>query len=167
PNPSAAIMDAQSVKTVEESGRIRGYDAHKCVKGRKRHLLVDTLRLPLSFYVTPASVHDTVGAHRLLGGLKYFVPRLTKIWADQAYQGQDLYDWCKVTGGWELEVVKRPPGVRGWSQQPKRWIVERTFAWLRRNRRLVVDYERNVQTSETLIELAMIRLLVARLGQEP
>jgi putative transposase len=120
PNPSAAIMDAQSVKTVEESGRIRGYDAHKCVKGRKRHLLVDTLGLPLSFYVTPANVHDTFGARCLLTGLKYFVPRLTTIWADQAYQGKELYDWCQVTGGWELEVVKRPPGVRGWSQQPKR-----------------------------------------------
>jgi putative transposase len=166
PHPSAAIMDAQSVKTVEESGRIRGYDAHKCVKGRKRHLLVDTLGLPLSFYVTPANVHDTFGARCLLAGLKYFVPRLTKIWADQAYQGHDLADWCKATGEWELEVVKRPPGVRGWSQQPKRWIVERTFAWLLRSRRLVVDYERKVQTSEAFIEVAMIRLLLARLGRQ-
>lgn len=74
PHPSAAIMDAQSVKTVEESGCIRGYDAHKCVKGRKRHLLVDTLGLPLSFYVTPANVHDTFGARCLLAGLKSFVP---------------------------------------------------------------------------------------------
>jgi putative transposase len=158
-------MDAQSVKTVEESGRIRGYDAHKCVKGRKRHLLVDTLGLPLSFYVTPANVHDTFGAHCLLAGLKYFVPRLKIIWADRAYQGQNLADWCRATGDWTLEVVKRAPGARGWSQQPKRWIVERTFAWLLRSRRLVVDYERKVQTSETLIEVAMIRLLVARLGR--
>lgn len=165
PHPSVAIMDAQSVKTVEESGGIRGYDAHKCVKGRKRHLLVDTLGLPLSIYVTPANVHDTVGARCLLGGLKYFVPRLTKIWADQAYQGQELAEWCRASSGWDLEVVKRPPGVRGWSQQPQRWIVERTFAWLLRNRRLTVDYERKVQTSETLIEVAMIRLLVARLGR--
>jgi transposase len=166
PDPSAAIMDAQSVKTVEESGRIRGYDAHKWVKGRKRHLLVDTLGFPLSLYVTPANVHDTIGARCLLAGLKYFVPRLTKIWADQAYQGHELAEWCRATGNWELEVVKRPPGVRGWSQQPRRWIVERTFAWLLRTRRLVVDYERNVQTSETLIEVAMIRLLVVRLGRQ-
>jgi putative transposase len=102
PHPSAAIMDAQSVKTVEESGRIRGYDAHKCVKGRKRHLLVDTLGLPLSFYVTPANMHDMFGARCLLAGLKYFVPRLTKIWADRAYQGRELADWCMATGGWEL-----------------------------------------------------------------
>lgn len=74
PHPSAAIMDAQSVKTVDESARISGFDAHKCVKGRKRHLLVDTLGLPLMVYVTPADMHDTQGARRLLAGLKYFVP---------------------------------------------------------------------------------------------
>ena len=133
--------------------------------GRKRHLLVDILGLPLSFYVTPANVHDTVGAHCLLAGLKYFAPRLKTIWADQAYQGQNLADWCRATGDWTLEIVRRTPGTRGWSQQPKRWIVERTFAWLLRSRRLVVDYERKVQTSESLIEVAMIRLLVARLGR--
>jgi len=96
PHPSAAIMDAQSVKTVEESARIRGFDAHKCVKGRKRHLLVDTLGLPISIYVTPADMHDTQGARRLLAGLKYFVPRLKKIWADAAYRGKELADWCKA-----------------------------------------------------------------------
>src|SRR5215469_16198098 len=87
-----------------------------------------TLGLPLSFYVTPANVHDTYGARCLLAELKYFVLRLTTIWADQAYQGQNLADWCRVTGDWKLEVVRRSPGERGWSQQPKRWIVERTFA---------------------------------------
>lgn len=142
PHPAAAIMDAQSVKTVVESGRICGYDAHKCVKGGKRHLLVDTLGLPLSFYVTPANVHDSVGAHSLLARLKYFVPHLKIIWADQAYQGHHLADWCTSTGGRELEIVKRTSGSRGWSQQPKQWIVERAFAWLLRNRRLAMDYER-------------------------
>jgi putative transposase len=97
--------------------------------------------------------------------LKYFVPRLKIIWADSAYRGKDLADWCRATGGWKLEVVKRSPGERGWSQQPKRWIVERTFGWLSRYRRMSKDYERKVQTSETLIELAMIRLLLARIGQ--
>jgi transposase len=159
-------MDAQSVKTVEESGSIRGFDTHKCVKGRKRHLLVDTLGLPLSFYVTPANVHDTQGARSLLAGFKYFVPRLKKIWVDGAYQGQDLADWCTAVGDWELEVVKRTPGVRGFAVRPQRWIVERTFGWLSRNRRMSMDYEGKVQTSETLIEVAMIRLLVARLGQQ-
>src|SRR5215470_10494118 len=103
PNPSAAIIDAQSVKTVEESGCIRGFDAHKGVKGRKRHLLVDTLGLPLSVYVSPADMHDTQGARRLLAGLKYFVPRLKKIWAYAAYRGKELAGWCKrwVIGTWK------------------------------------------------------------------
>jgi transposase len=96
-DPSAAIMDSQSVETAEESARIRGYDAHKCVKERKRHLLVDTLGLPIVSYVTPTDVHDTVGARKLLGGLACFVPRLRKIWADAAYRGQELADWCKTT----------------------------------------------------------------------
>ena len=111
-------------------------------------------------------MHDTVGARCLLAGLAYFVPRLKTIWADQASQGHKLAEWCKATGGWELEVVKRIAGVREWSQQPRRWIVERTLSWLSRNRRMSKDYERKVQTSEMLIEVAMIRLLVARLGRQ-
>jgi transposase len=126
-HPSAAIMDSQSVKTVEESAGIRGFDAHKHVKGRKRHLLVDTLGLPLSVYVTPADMHDTQGARRLLAGLNYFVPRPKTIWADAAYRGQELADWCKAQEDWDLEVVERTPGVRGFAVVPKRWIVERTF----------------------------------------
>ena len=165
PHPSAAIMDAQSVKTVGESARICGYDAHKHVKGRKRHLLVDTLGLPMSVYVTPADMHDTQGARHLLVARKYFLPRLKKIWAHAAYRGQELADWCKAEGDWELEVIERTPGVRGFSVLPKRWVAERTFGWLSRNRRMSKDYERKVQTSETLIEVAMIRLLVARLGR--
>jgi putative transposase len=126
---------------------------------------VDTLGLPLSVYVTPAYVHDTLGTRRLLAGLAPLVPRLKKIWADAAYRGQPLADWCKEEGGWDLEVVERAPGVRGFSIQPRRWVVERTFGWLSRSRRLSKDYERKVQTSETLIQIAMIRLLVARLGR--
>jgi putative transposase len=106
PNPSAAIMDSQSVTTVEESARICGYDAHKCVKGRKRHLLVDTLGLPIASYVTPADVHDTVGARKLLGGLAFFVPRLQKIWADAAYRGKELAEWRRQQGnGWDLFAI--------------------------------------------------------------
>jgi putative transposase len=158
-------MDSQSVKTVEESARIRGYDAHKSVKGRKRHLLVDTLGLPITSYVTSADMHDTVGARKLLGGLAFFVPRLKKIWADAAYRGKELADWCQQQGnGWDLEVVEREPGTHGFSIPPRRWVVERSFAWLTRNRRLAKDYERKVQTSETLIELAAIRLLLRRLA---
>jgi putative transposase len=164
-HPSAAIMDSQSVKTIEESAHIRGYDAHKCVKGRKRHILVDTLGLPIAWYVTPADVHDTVGARKLLGGLAYFVPNLKKIWADAAYRGHDLADWCQQQGsGWEMEVVEREPGTRGFSVQPRRWVVERSFAGLSRYRRLAKDDERKVQTSETLNELAAMRLVLRRVA---
>jgi len=157
-------MDSQSVKTVEESARIRGYDAHKCVKGRKRHLLVDTLGLPIASYITPADAHDTLGARKLLSGLAFFVPRLKKIWADAAYRGRELADWCKQQGGWDLEIVERAPGTHGFQVQPRRWVVERSFAWLLRNRRLGKDYERIVQTSETLIEIAATRLTLRRMA---
>jgi len=111
--PSAATRDSQSVKTVEESACICGFDTHKHVKGRKRHLLVDPVGLPLSVSVSPADMHETLGARRLLAGLAPFVPQLKKIWADGAYRGQALSDWCRAEGDWDLEVVERDPGVRG------------------------------------------------------
>ena len=163
--PTAAIMDSQSVKTVEESAHPSGYDAHKNLKGRKRHLLVDTLGLPLSVYVTSADVQDRVGARCLLAGLKALLPSLKKIWADGAYTGEKLARWCKEQDGWELEIVERSSSTdtEGFTVLPHRWIVERTLGWLIRNRRLSKDYERKVQTSETFIEVAMIRLILKRL----
>ncbi|HEU5378476.1 MAG TPA: IS5 family transposase [Ktedonobacteraceae bacterium] len=166
PDPSAASMDSQSVKTVEESAGLSGFDAHKHTKGRKRHILVDTLGIPISISVTPADTHDTRGARCLLAGLQFFVPRLKKIWADAAYRGQELAGWCQATGDWELEVVEREPGTRGFSVVPRRWGGERTFSGISRNRRMSKDYERKVQTSETLIQVAMVRLLLARLARE-
>ena len=165
PDASAAIVDSQSVKTTEEGAASNGYDAHKNVKGRKRHILVDTLGLPLSVYVTPADVQDRAGARLLLAGLQPLVPRLKKIWADGAYTGEKFASWCEEQGGWEIEVAERNRETKGFEVLPKRWIVERTFAWLGRNRRLAKDYERKVQTSETLIEIAMIRLMLARLAR--
>lgn len=121
---------------------------------------------PIAWYITPADMHDTVGARRLLGGLAYFVPRLKKLWADAAYRGKELADWCREQGdGWEVEVVEREPGTRGFAVLPRRWVVERSLAWLSRNRRLAKDYERMVQTSETLIEIAATRLVLRRLGR--
>ncbi len=165
PQPTAAVMDSQSVKTVEESAHPSGYDAHKNVKGRKRHLLVDTLGLLLSVYVTPAEVQDRIGARCLLAGLKPFVPRLKKIWADGAYTGEKLAGWCKEQGGWELQIVQRSADTEGFAVLPHRWIVERTLGWLMRNHRLSKDYERMVQSSESFIEVAMIRLILRRLAK--
>ena len=165
PDPSAAIMDSQSVKTTEEGPSSNGYDAHKNIKGRKRHLLVDTLGPPLSVYVTPTDVQDRVGARLLLAGLGPLVPRLKKIWADGAYSGRELAGWCEKRGGWELEIVERDRKAKGFEVLAKRWIVERTFSWLIRNRRLSKDYERRVQTSETLIEVAAIHLILRRLAR--
>ena len=165
PQPTAAVMDSQSVRTSAEAAGSKGHDAHKHVNGRKRHLLVDTLGFPLSVYVTPANVQDRAGARCLLAGLGPLLPRLKKIWADGAYSGKELAEWCEDEGGWELEVVRRDRGARGFQVLPKRWVVERTFAWLTRNRRLNNDYERKVQTSEALIEVAMIHLLLRKLAK--
>jgi putative transposase len=101
----------------------------------------------------------------LLAGLKPLVPCLKKFWADGAYTGEELARWCEQTGEWELEVVERDREAEGFRILPKRWIVERTFSWLVRNRRLSKDYERRVQTSETLIQVAMIRLILRRLAR--
>src|SRR4051795_5090606 len=160
-------MDFQSVKTLEESANPSGYDAHKNVKGRKRHLLVDTLGLLLSVYVSPADLQDRAGAQWLLGGLKALLPSLKKIWADGAYTGEKLARWCEEQGRWDLEIVERnnSTDTEGFVVLPRRWIVERTFGWLIRNRRLSKDYERKVQSSETFIEVAMIRLILTRLAR--
>jgi putative transposase len=167
PEPTAAIMDSQSVKTVEESAHPSGYDAHKNLKGRKRHPLVDTLGLPHSAYVTSADVQDRVGARCLLAGQKALLPRLKRIWADGAYTGEKLARWCKEKGRWELEIVERRSSTdtEGFAVLPRRWIVERTVGWLIRNRRLSKDYERKVQSSETFIEVAMIRLMLRHLAR--
>jgi len=110
-------------------------------------------------------VHDTVGARKLLAGLAYCVPPRKKIWADAAYCGRELADWCATRGDWKLEIVEHKPGTRGFAVQPRRWVVERSFAWLIRNRRLAKDYERMVQTSETLIRVAAARLVLRRLAR--
>ena len=120
----------------------------------------------LLVYVTSVEVQDRLGAQCLLAGLKPFVPRLKKIWADGAYTGEKLAGWLEEQGEWELQILERSADTEGFAVLPHRWIVERTLGWLMRNRRLSKDYERLVQSSEAFIEVAMIRLILKRLARE-
>jgi putative transposase len=160
-DPSLMIIDSQSVQTTE-SGGVRGLDAGKKVKGRKRHIIVDTLGLVWAVVVHAADIQDAQGARLVLLKLLDKAPRLQVILADRIYRGS-LALIARLLGGWVLEIVGRPVGARGFTVLPKRWIVERTFAWLGRNRRLSKDYEHLAQTSEAWIYLAMIQLMLRRL----
>jgi len=163
--PSAAIMDSQSVKTSAVAGE-RGFDAGKKVKGRKRHILVDVLGLLLAVYVHPADIQDREGAKGLLERAKAKgFPRLQLIWADGGYSGLLLAVWALLATGWLLTIVERAAGQVGFQVLPRRWVVERTLAWLGRYRRLSKDYEVLPQTSEAWIYAAMVNLMLKRLTQ--
>ena len=165
--PSAAIIDSQSVKTTEVGGRERGYDKAKKVNGRKRHLLVDTLGLVMGARVHAASTGERDGARLLLKDAAPAMSRLNIIWADRGYSGQPLREWVRglaKSRSIDLQVVLREYKQKVFKVQARRWVVERTFGWLGRYRRLSKDYERLTQTSETMIYLAMTRLMLTRLG---
>ena len=165
--PSAAIIDSQSVKTTETKG-VRGYDSNKKVNGRKRHILVDVMGLLLAVLVHEASIQERAGAKTLLQRVKKKgFARLVLIWADGGYDGQPMVDWVLKFTGWLFEVVTRPRGVKGFVLLPEPWVVERTFAWLGRYRRLSKDYEQLPETSEAMIYAAMVRLMLKRLARHP
>ncbi len=159
--PSVVIMDGQSVKTTERGG-IRGFDAHKRVKGRKRHILVDTFGLLIACRVEPADISDRRAAALLLGGLGALFPNIRTVIADAGHQSRKLARHLLQQDGWKLQIVKRRQ--RAFKITGLTWIVERSFAWLGRNRRLSKDYEYSVQTSETLIDIAATRLILNRLA---
>ena len=163
-HPTAGCLDSQSVKCTAVAG-VRGYDSAKNVTGRKRHLLVDTLGLLLVVVVTTACVQERDGAKLLFQRLTGACKKLRRIWVDGGYRGPTLRDWVAQHCRFCLEVVLRTDDQKRFVVLPRRWVVERTFAWLNHHRRLSKDYERLPATSEALIYIAMIRLMLRRLAR--
>ena len=169
PTPSAVCIDSQSVKTTEMGGTERGYDGGKKVKGRKRHLLVDTLVLLIAILITGAGLDDGVAAPKLLAKLSPAdFPRLVIIFGDSKYHNHHLHAWMAANRpGWRLEVKTRPEGPKGFIPLKKRWVVERTNAWNGRYRRNSKDYERKPESSAAQIHLSNIQLMLHRLSPVP
>lgn len=162
--PSAGIIDSQSARTTE-SGGPRGFDPAKRVKGRKRHIVTDTEGWLLELLVHPADVQDNHGAVPVLRSLGRRFPKLRYIFADRVYRGPKLLDALADLGKWTIEIVTRKQTVGTFKPEPRRWVVERTFAWLGRNRRLAKDFEASIASAETWIMIASVRLLSRRLAR--
>src|SRR6202030_1379846 len=162
--PSAAIIDSQSTPTTE-SGGPRGVDAGKRIKGRKRHIVTDTEGFLLAVRVHEANIQDPHGAVPLLRALRRAFPKLRHIFADRVYRGEQLLNAIADCGPWTIEIVQRPPGVKGFQLLPRRWVVERSLAWLGRSRRLDKDFEVTIASATAWVLLANLRLLSRRLAR--
>lgn len=166
PRAVATVIDSQSVKAAETVGKdSRGYDAAKKINGRKRHLVVDTRGLPLLVMVTPADLADRDAAKEVLFRLRLMHPEITIVWADSAYAGK-LVTWAKKHLNLTIKTISRPKDTTGFVVLPRRWVVERSLAWIMHARRHARDYERLVQHSETLITWAAITLMTRRLTRK-
>ena len=165
--PSAGIINSQTVKGTPESAKESGFDGGKLIKGRKRHIVVDTTGYPLVVVVHAANIYDGHAAERVLNALFSIVKTVKKIWADGAYKGEKFIKWAKEKFGCVIEVVKKNKSKgKGFHVLPRRWIVERTFAWLNRYRRLSKDYERKPTSSSSHVYVASIRLMLRRIFKE-
>jgi putative transposase len=161
-SPSAGVIDSQSVKTTE-SGGIRGYDAGKKIKGRKRHILTDTCGYLVHAVIHAADIQDRDGAPLVLKDVRQSFPFLRHVFADGGYAGDKLKDALAKIGTWSLEIIKRSDAAKGFVLLPRRWVVERTFAWLNRNRRLAKDFERTIESATAWLFLASIQMITRRI----